>query len=129
MTAAIRDTPDVEALIWSRIHPFGDVPGAEVRSWAYARVPTSGPRGWSVQVSMQIDVRDTTKQRAFARASQVLATVLCLPGTPWDEGIVTDAQLIDGPSWLPDIESGRPRYVIQALVQAHPPRQRKETAR
>jgi hypothetical protein len=114
--------PDVESLVWATIRHLGEDKGAEVRSWTYATSPLPSPRGWLNAVSVQVDVRDTSKQLAYQRADDARRLLLSLPFRPWDSGTVVDCYLLDGPTWLPDPVSGRPRYVIQAVVQVHPAR-------
>jgi hypothetical protein len=112
--------PDVEALVWSAISHLGDDYGAAIESWCYVSVPMPGPSGWVVSSSIQVDVRDQSKRAAFRRADTARRIVLGLVSVPWDEGVVNRSDCIGGPAWLPDYDTGRPRYVLQFLVQVHP---------
>jgi hypothetical protein len=105
--------PDLEAHVWSVIG------GPGVTSFCYAA--THDFPDWLVAWSLQVDCRAKTKELAAALAEQTrqrMTTVL--PAAPWEDGVVSYAQCIDGPFWLADPEDGGPRYVARYEVRAHP---------
>lgn len=59
------------------------------------------------------------------RAARLLA-VTCqaalrtLPGAVHPEGVVAAVTTVSGPSWLPDPDAGRARYVVDVGVLVHP---------
>lgn len=116
------EMPDVEALVWSTISHLADDHGASVTSWSYSNdpVPASGPAGWSSGNSIEIDVRDQSKARAFRRADTARRLVMGLAGQPWSGGVVNVVRWLGGPIWQPDYDTGKPRYLVQLLVQVHP---------
>lgn len=120
--------PDVEALVWATVKHLGDDYGAAVTSWAYASAPRPGPTGWLVASSIQVDVRDQSKSAAFRRADIARRLVLGLAGRVWPDGVVSLVDVVGGPSWLPDYDTGRARYVTQFVVQVHPIAQQKGTS-
>jgi hypothetical protein len=116
-TAAQIVQPDLEAWVWAQIK---DLPG--VTSFCYAVTHPMGYLPWLVAYSVQIDARAKGKQAARDLAEQVRQIMTGLPDVPWPDGVVSTADVIEGPFWLPDPNpDGGPRYVARYEVRAHPP--------
>jgi hypothetical protein len=111
-TATVPAQPDLEEHVWRQIQ---HIPG--VTAWCYAAFMGWPP--WLVAYSIQADARAKTKQAARDRAEQVRQIILGLGDALWPEGVVSFAQCIDAPFWLPDDEGG-PRYVARYEIRAHP---------
>jgi len=103
--------PDVEAWVWANIG------GPGVTSFTYAAV-NEWPL-WQVSYSIQADCRAKTKEAARDLAELTRQKMVGLPLVHWTGGVVTYAQPVEGPFWLPDPDGG-PRYVARYDVRAHP---------
>lgn len=112
--------PDVEALVWFTLNHLDEDPGAEIVVWTVVSIPVPGPTGWAVAATIQVDVRDQSKRAAFRRADIARRLVLALPAQTWLDGVVNDVTVVTGPAWLPDYDTGKPRYTTQFVVQVHP---------
>src|SRR5262252_4128496 len=104
--------PDLEAWVWAHVN---DLPG--VTSFAYAAQTNWPP--WLVAYSLQIDARGKTKQATRDTAEVVRQRMAALPDDPWPQGVVSYAQPVEGPFWMPDPDGG-PRYVARYEIRAHP---------
>lgn len=105
--------PDVEANLWAAIG--GD--GSGLRLWTVDVQETT--HGWVTRHTIQVDARASGKKAAHDRAWDARAAILALPGALWDDGVVLDAAVVTGPSWLPD-ENGAPRYVARYELAVRP---------
>ena len=102
---AVRTMPDVEEVVHALLKDLGGITSHAVAassSWPYL----------SEQVSIQVDVRASTKKRARDRAYTARSMLLELPATP---GVIADVAVETGPFWLPEPE-GAPRYVLRVAV-------------
>lgn len=101
----VGEMPDVEALAYTLLKDLGGITVHAVAanaSWPYL----------SEDVSLQVDVRASSKKRARDRAYQARALLLELPSTPSE---VAGVAVESGPFWLPEPE-GAPRYVLRVVV-------------
>jgi len=106
--------PDLEGWVYSQL---ASLPG--VTSFCYSVV-----WGWPIWLAsyfLQVDARGSTKQQARDRAEQARVIVCGLPQVVWPDGVVSYAQPVDGPFWLPDSDAG-PRYAARYEIKAHPNR-------
>ena len=104
--------PDVEAHLTEALKVAGFT---GVRVWT-VDVLTGYPH-WVAVHQVQIDTRASSKAAAHDRAWNVAGTVL--DAATWDDGILAAADVVSGPSWLPD-ENGAPRYVARYEFTVHP---------
>lgn len=117
---ALRDDPDVAAIIGSRVYtalpPNPTFPLARI-------IRVSGARPWPPRhvdaARIQIDAWADTKRDAWLLIDTLLAAAAALPGTH-DEGVVTAVEHAVGPAWTPDAETGTARYVADVVVYSHP---------
>ena len=112
------DRPDVDALVHDTVKDFGGV-----TNWVYAANDV-GLRGWLIASSVQVDVRASSRAAAWQRAEAVRRTLCDLPSVPWDGGVVTRVNVLEGPQWLPDPD-GAPRFVARYEFIAHPTQKRR----
>lgn len=105
--------PDIERAVYEILKPLGGV-----QVWAYALVDL-GPSGFPCAASMQVDIRASSKALAWQRADAARRAVCTLPLARWPEGVVSRADVIDGPFWFPD-NNGAPRYVARYRVVFRP---------
>lgn len=98
--------PDVESWAWELLSPLG---GIHVFAYdAQAAWPFVTER-----VALQTDIRASSKKRARDRAYEARALLLNAPLDATSPVVL--AQIVGGPSWLPD-EDGAPRYVLRTLL-------------
>jgi hypothetical protein len=80
---------------------------------------TPEPR-WLDVASIQVDARGSTKKDAGDTARAAEKSLMEMVGTQPGGGVVTRVWSAIGLQWLPDDETGTPRYVFQVAVTAHP---------
>jgi hypothetical protein len=104
---------DVEAHLWALLKSLGGITvfTYDVQTSAYH---------WRQVHSVQVDTRAGSKKAAFDGAWAAGKLVLSLPPARWQDGVVSDAAVVSGPSWLPD-ENGAPRYTARYGLTVHPP--------
>lgn len=101
----VREMPDVELMAYSLLKDLGGIMVAAVgttSTWPYL----------SEVVTVQVDVRASSKKRARDRAYEARALLLELPVT---QPLVGAVAVESGPFWLPEPE-GAPRYVLRAAI-------------
>lgn len=105
--------PDAEAWAWANLRGIGGV-----TSFAYTATQLD-PAGWLTSTFLQVDARAARRTAAREAAEQARRRLLALPSTPWPEGVVCLAAVVEAPFWLPD-DDGRPRYVARYEIRVHP---------
>jgi hypothetical protein len=107
--------PDLEAWVWANIKGFDGV-----TSFAYTSL--EDVRGWQWIWGIQVDVRGKQKASTSRTMELVRQELLTLPDVYWSEGMITYAQITEGPFWNPDVNDGAPRYTLRIEYRAHPAR-------
>lgn len=100
-----REMPDVEQIVYALLKDLGGTTVhavAATATWPYL----------SETVSVQVDVRASTKKRARDRVYAARSLLLDLPATHPLFGAV---DVETGPFWLPEPE-GAPRYVLRVAA-------------
>ena len=100
-------TPDVEAFAYGLLKDLGGI-----TVWA-VDAQTAWPH-LSEDVTVQVDVRASTKKRARDRAYVAKQRLLQSPFDSAPSGVVR-CEIQSGPFWLPD-DDGAPRYVITSVI-------------
>lgn len=72
--------------------------------------------------NLQVNAFGPTKAQAWAVAALVVRRMLAAPRGVHDQGVVTKAHRVVGPTWSPDPETDIPRYVLGFVLHVHPHR-------
>lgn len=101
---------DIEEVVFALLKPLGGIT-------VFSVAATSPWPHLSESVSLQIDVRASSKKRARDRAYSARTMILTLPATTYSEslGAVARVEIDSGPFWFPEPE-GAPRYVLRVTI-------------
>ena len=109
--ALLQGLPDVEALLHTTLAERTVTVSSFGLEWPW-------PHRLSIH-DVRIVTRAASKQTCSDEAWSVHAAVIALRGKRWEDGLLADVEVLQGPAWLPDPD-GRPAYAADYRLFAHP---------
>lgn len=110
----------VTAQVGTRVYGF-DLPDNPTFP-AVRLIRIGGPADFEGHIDeavVQIDVFAETRESAYDAMAAVRAAILSMAGV-FGADVVSKAEEVTGPGWLPDPQTERPRYTWDVRLYAHP---------
>lgn len=79
-----------------------------------------GEAGYLDRAIVQLDAYGATKEAAFAVVRQVFRATRAARSSVHAGAVVTAVERVSGPSWSPDPDTARPRYLLTVALTVHP---------